>query len=206
MKFYAWALFANVDLQFRSDGNMCYYNPFHGNQATANICTWFGSIYFITCCQCCWKQAIKHCIRAHQNIMQFMMRANSQVRFLLADCNHFFVHYTIVLSSFCKLFWRHWIYKMPVRYILSSVWARLSILSQLTIIEYAGLCVFSLPISLLMIERIHILCLIIILKSEVWTITHCLGLGHETMVCTVCLSIFLWNWSCQSVSQMNEVI
>ena len=46
-------------------------------------------------------------------------------------------------------------------------------------------------ISLAMIERIYILCLIIIIKSEVWTITHCLGLGHETMVSTVCLSIFL---------------
>ena len=43
-----------------------------------------------------------------------------------------------------------------------------------------------------MIERIYILCLIIIIKSEVWTITHCFGLGHETVVCTVCLSIFLW--------------
>ena len=42
------------------------------------------------------------------------------------------------------------------------------------------------------IERIYILCLIIIIKSEVWTITHCLGLGNETMVCSVCLSIFLW--------------
>ena len=29
------------------------------------------------------------------------------------------------------------------------------------------------------------------LSSEVWTITHCLGLGHETMVSEVCLSIFL---------------
>ena len=43
-----------------------------------------------------------------------------------------------------------------------------------------------------MIERIYILCLIIIMKSEVWTITHCLGLRHETMVSAVCLSIFLW--------------
>ena len=43
-----------------------------------------------------------------------------------------------------------------------------------------------------MIERIHILCLIIIIKSEVWTITHCLGLGRDTMVSTVCLFIFLW--------------
>ena len=39
-------------------------------------------------------------------------------------------------------------------------------------------------------ENIYILCLIII-KPEVWTITHCLGLGHETMFCAVCLSIFL---------------
>ena len=68
---------------------------------------------------------------------------------------------------------------MPVRYILSSVWVKLSIFSQLSIIQYVGLCVFSLPISLVMLERIYILCLIIIIKSsEVWTITHCLGLGH----------------------------
>ena len=43
-----------------------------------------------------------------------------------------------------------------------------------------------------LIERIYILCLIIIIKSEVYTITHCLGLGHETMVSAVCLSIFFW--------------
>ena len=41
-------------------------------------------------------------------------------------------------------------------------------------------------------DNIYILRLITIIKSEVWTITHCLGLGHETMVCAVCLSIFLW--------------
>ena len=79
---------------------------------------------------------------------------------------------------------------MPVRYILSSVWVRLSIFSPLSIIQYVGLYVFSLPISLVMIEIIYILCLIIIIKSEVWTITHCLGLGHETMVCAVCLFVF----------------
>ena len=42
-------------------------------------------------------------------------------------------------------------------------------------------------------------CLIIIIKSEVWTFIHALGLGHETMVCAVCLFIFLWyfliSWS-----------
>ena len=82
-------------------------------------------------------------------------------------------------------------YKMPVRYILSSEWVRLSIFSPLSIIQYVGLYVFSLSIYLVMIERIYIICLIIIIKSEVWTITHCLGLGHETMVSAVCLSIFL---------------
>ena len=110
--------------------------------------------------------------------------------FWLADRTRLFVQYTISLSSLCKLIWRHWTNKMPVRYILSSVWIRLSIFSPLSIIQYVGLYVFSLPISLVMFERIHILCLIIIIKSEVWTITHCLGLGHETMVSAVCLSIF----------------
>ena len=105
----------------------------------------------------------------------------------------FVVQYIISLSSLCKLIWRHWTYKMPVRYILSSVWVRLSIFSQLSIIQYVGLCAFSLPISLVVIERIYMLCLIIIIKSEIWTITHCLGLGHEKMVCAVCLTVFLWN-------------
>ena len=63
---------------------------------------------------------------------------------------------------------------------------------SVSIIQYVGLYVFSLPITVVMIEIIYILCLIIIIKSEVWTITHCLGLGHETMVSAVYLSIFLW--------------
>ena len=108
--------------------------------------------------------------------------------FWLADRTRLFVQYTISLSSLCKLIWRHWTDKMPVRYILSSVWVKLSIFSLLSIIQYVGLCFFF--ISLVVIERIYILCLIIIIKSEVWTNTHCLGLGHETMVSAVCLSTF----------------
>ena len=92
--------------------------------------------------------------------------------FWLADRTRLFVVYTISLSSLCKLIWRHWTYKTPVRYILSSVWVRLSIFSPLSVIQYVGLYVFSLPISVVMIEIIYKLCLIII-KSEVWTITHC---------------------------------
>ena len=112
-------------------------------------------------------------------IAHFIISANSRIRFGFQIV--LFVHYTISLSSLRKLIWRHWIYKMPVRYILSSVWVRLSIFSQLSITQYMGLCVFSLPISLVMIDIIYILCLTIIIKSQVWTIIHCLGLGHETL-------------------------
>ena len=45
-----------------------------------------------------------------------------------------------------------------------------------------------------MIERIYIyiLCLIIIIKSEVWTITHCLGLGMKQWYA---LYVFLYSYS-----------
>ena len=42
-------------------------------------------------------------------------------------------------------------------------------------------------------SRECVLHLIIIIKPEVWIINHCLGLGHETMVCAVCLTMFLWS-------------
>ena len=107
------------------------------------------------------------------SIAQFIMSANSGIRFGLQMV---FVCLYITPSHHhhCANFiWRHWTYKMPVRYNLSSVWVRLSVFSQLSIIQYVGLCVFSLPISFVMIERIYILFLIIIIKSEVWIITHC---------------------------------
>ena len=85
--------------------------------------------------------------------------------FWLADRTRLFVQYTIPLPSLCKLIWRHWTYKMPVRYILSSVWVRLSIFSPLSIIRYVGLYVFSLPISVVMIERIYI-CFVLLSSSN----------------------------------------
>ena len=51
---------------------------------------------------------------------------------------------------------------------------------------------FNLPVPCSWGIYIYILCLIIIIKSEVWIITHCLGLGHEIMVCVICLSKILW--------------
>ena len=99
------------------------------------------------------------------------------------------VHHLIIIIVQSNI-WRHWTYKMPVRYILSSMWVRLSIFSPLSIIQYVGLCVFSLPIPLWWLREYTYF--VISSSSEVWTITHCLGSGHETMVCAVCLSIFLF--------------
>ena len=143
-------------------------------------------------------------------IVLFMMECKYSDTFWLADRTRLFVQYTISLSSLCKLFWRHWTYKMPLRYILSSVWVRLSIFSPFSIIQYVGLYVFSLPISLVMIERIYILCLIIIIKSEVWTITYCLEVGHEKC-CP--MYVFLYSYygiyfspnHCMLVHTRNEI-
>ena len=121
--------------------------------------------------------------------------ANSRIRFGLQIV---FVCLCSTLSHYhhCANFiWRLWTYKIPVRYNLSSVWVRLSIFSQLSNLQYVGLCVFSLPISFAMIERIYIPCLIIIIKSEVGTITHCLGLGHEQWYALhVFLYSYAWCW------------
>ena len=126
-------------------------------------------------------------------IVQFMMSAIIRIRFglqIVPVCLYSIPSHHHHCANLCEVI------ELPVRYILSSVWVRLSIFSPLSIIQYVGLYVFSLPISLVMIARIYIYiyiyCLIIIIKAVVWTITHCLGLGHETMVSTVCLSIFLY--------------
>ena len=68
-----------------------------------------------------------------------------------------FADYTTSLSSLCRLIWRHWTNEMLVRYMLPSVCLRLRLFSQLSFIQYIGLCVFSLPNSPVMIVRMCIL-------------------------------------------------
>ena len=67
---------------------------------------------------------------------------------------------------------------------------RLSIFSQLPMKQYMGLCVFSLPISLVLIEIVFTLSYY---HHQIGSMNYypLFGLGHETMVCAVCLSIFL---------------
>ena len=123
-------------------------------------------------------------------IVQFMMSVNSRIRFGLQ------IVFVYLYSS--PTHYRHCAnLSKDIELIkcLSDIFCRVSKIKHiLSIIHYiiCGLCVFSLPISLVMIERIYLLCLFIIVKWEVYGITHCLGKGHETMGCAVCLSIFLW--------------
>ena len=60
----------------------------------------------------------------------------------------------------------------------------------LSVIHYMGLCVFSLPIPIVMIERIYTFSYH---HHQIGSMNYhpLFGLGHETMVCAVCLSIFL---------------
>ena len=55
------------------------------------------------------------CLLHHvQLIIAYTFRENRE--FVLEDRIRLFVHFTISLSSSCKLIWRHWTFKMPARY------------------------------------------------------------------------------------------
>ena len=121
--------------------------------------------------------------------VQFMMSSNSWMRFGLRIVFVFLYiisshhHHCANLSEdiellkclpdiFCRVC--EWDKAYSLSYPLYNIWG----------------CVFAVHPFPLWWLRGYIRCLIIIIKSEVWTITHCLGLGHETKVCAVCLSIF----------------
>ena len=79
----------------------------------------------------------------------------------------------------CKLLWKHWTHKM-------LVWCKVSkSLSQWYYMQN------------IMIITIFVFYFIIIIKKGMWIINHCLGFGHEIMVCVVCLAMFLAQRSTQ---------
>ena len=93
-----------------------------------------------------------------------------------------------------ELIWEHWTYKC-----LSDIFC--GVLSKikyiLSVIPYTicGDVCFSLPISLVVSERIYryIYIYLSYYHHQIWSMNyyHHLGFSHETMVCAVCLSIFL---------------
>ena len=106
----------------------------------------------------------------------------------IGTAHYLFIIITIIIIHIL----RYWSSKMLVRY---SVCLRLSQLSQSII--------FHTTYGTVLIQLTHFsngdcenTCTssFIIIKSEVWPIYHCLGLGYETMVCAVFRSIFLWFW------------
>ena len=109
-------------------------------------------------------------------IVQFMMSANSRIRYGLQIV---FVCLTLNLWNACQIYFVECVSKIGHMLLVIHCSIYVAVCFQLTQFPRNGW------------ESI-LLCLIIIIKSEVWTIIHCLGLGHETMVCAVCLFIFIW--------------
>ena len=124
---------------------------------------------------CVWSMVIFRWILQHD--FMIWMSANNRIRFVLKIV--FSIVQTYLKTLNFQIYFVECVSK--IRHILS-------------VIHYTirGAVCFQLTHFLVMIEIIYIFCLIIIIKSEVWTITHCLGLGHETMVCAVCLFVSLW--------------
>ena len=76
----------------------------------------------------------------------------------------FITHFTIFIKSQVSTF---------VVIFSVVVCLRLSQFSQSSFMQYMGLCIISWPIPLMLIVRIHVLYLIIIIKTKVWHICHC---------------------------------
>ena len=135
----------------------CYYHHQIGSINLTHypifpwLCAW--DICYIIFCHLLHIHSGKTGIFVFIIIVQFMMSANIRIRFGLQIV---FVCLYITPSHYHHANLSEDIdhKKMPVRYILSSVCVRWSTFSQSSIIQYMGLCVFSLPISLVMIEII----------------------------------------------------
>ena len=158
--YYTWGcMYPTGPFQFRWLKNIhssCYYHHQIGsiNLTDYHIFPWFWA--WNVCC-------IIFCQSLH------IHSGKTGILFSLLSCSLWWVQivgYVLACRS-CSLhqliimivqtYLRHWTYEIPVRFILSNVWVILSIFSQLFILKYMGLCVFSLPISLVMIERIYTL-------------------------------------------------
>ena len=135
------------------------HNPSYHNQ--------IGSIHISHCCHffpwlCVWYGCtiiyLLHIYPGNTGtlfpLLMFSLWYLQMVGYIMACrlCS-FVCRLPISLSSLCRLIWRHWTTKMLVKYMLPSVCLRLRQFSQLSFIQYMGLCVFSLPNIPVMIVR-----------------------------------------------------
>ena len=106
-------------------------------------------------------------------IVQLILRANSRIRFgllIVFVCLYitpFHYHYGANLSEDIELT------KGLSAILFRLCVGKISIFSKLSIIQYMGLCVSSLPIFLVIIERINILCLVIIIFLQILSPSTC---------------------------------
>ena len=104
-------------------------------------------------------------------IVQFMMSANNRIRFILKIV---FVSLYITPSHYHRC--ANLSEDIELKKCLSDIFCRVCEIGHIiSVIHYTirGAVCFQFTYFLVMIERIYILCLIIIIKSEVWIITHC---------------------------------
>ena len=122
-------------------------------------------------------------------IVQFMMSANSRICFGLQIVFVCTLHHLIIIIMQTYL-WTLNLWNVCQIYFVKCVSKIEHILLVIHYSIYGTVCFQFTQFPRDGWENI-LLCLNIITKSEVWTIIHCLGLGHETMVCAVCLFIFV---------------
>ena len=115
-------------------------------------------------------------------------------------------HHTTSLSSLCRPIWRYWTSKM-----LSGIFCLeyvFKIKSILSIIFHVICGVVDIQLTNFFYGDFGNTCTLCYyrFKSEVWLICHCLWLSHDTIVCTVCLSIFFlatkWSQFCRQQFQI----
>ena len=99
---------------------------------------------------------------------------------------------TISFSTLCRFVGRHWIYINTCQVYSVEGICMIDPGFQIFLGKFWG-CVSPAYQFILwrLEERIFVPSAIIITKSEIWVITYCSGLGHETMFCVVCLAIYL---------------
>ena len=68
------------------------------------------------------------------------------------------------------------------------------ILSIMSVSNTQGLVFLAYPLLLLIVRRLVHVYHIINIKSGIRTISHCLGLDHETIIYAVCFAMFLCDW------------
>ena len=84
-----------------------------------------------------------------------------------------FAHYSTLLSSQCRLVWKHWTCSMIVWYILSCVRLRLSPFSQLSFMKYTGIPAYQI-FFLCLREHLYF---VLITKLVKWIISHFFRVG-----------------------------